>query len=331
MAAAEFKRYALDPTGKSSDNLVAGEVRELTPGAMRAVAPKYGPFFTESMVIYDNGTNRLLIRGVDYELVDLVQEATLKYGQEIMAAILIKNTAVTSQVRITYQVLGGLYQNNSEGIIELYNALMGDARGVDWSKVFNKPKDYPPAPHMHDLMNIHGFGPLVVALERVRDAIVLSNIPAFEDLVSWVKAYSGGSVFFDPVVTSLRKNSIQKFNIQSSNKPNGTVFYWTIESAIEDESFAEKSGSFTLFQNRGEFQIKLGSKAPVQNKPFNIAIRQDSVNGPILSTIEGIVYIGENPMTPGGEQTVMDLFMECCLLEPTVNINAMSMYIIGGR
>ena len=144
MPSAPLIRYPLDPTGTNADNAVSGEVKSLSVAQIRAVAPTYSPFFTESLVIYDHGNNRLLTRGVDYQCVELLQEATLKFGKEIAQLILVINPAVTSQVRYSYQVLGGLYQNNVEGLKNMYETVMSDSRAVNWSDVINKPITYPP-------------------------------------------------------------------------------------------------------------------------------------------------------------------------------------------
>lgn len=320
-------RYELDPTGTNPDNLVAGEIKTLTPGLQaRAAAPTYGPFFAESLVIYDNGTNQLLHRGVDYELLDLVQEATLLYGKEIMQMIVVKNTAVSGQIRLAYQVLGGLYTNNSEGIIEIVDSILNDTRPVDWSLVYDQPDQYPPTPHLHSASDITGTGPIVVALQNIADAITLSNIPAFESLIDWVKSYVGTSVFFDPVVNQLNAGATQVFNIQTSNLANGTKLYWTIEHhGTVDDNFDALSGQFTLFQNRGHFSIMLSDVPPVRNQLFDVLLHVNSVNGDVVTRIEGITYVGSNPDDVG----ISDLMTACCVFELANPMTIDSFYIIG--
>lgn len=334
MAANIFTRYALDPTGKNPDNLILGEVKTLTTSATRAAAPKYGPYFSESMVIYDHGTNRKLDRGIDYDLVDLVQEATLEYGHEIMQVILIRNPSVTNQIRYSYQVLGGLYQNNSEGIIALYDSLVGEGRPVDWSLIFNKPLQYPSTAHLHLLSEIVGFGPVVQALNDIRDAIVLSNVPAFESLIDWVKMYAGSNVIFDPVVRSVKRNQTLKFNITTSKKPNNSKIFWTLlHHGTESDNFVTQSGPIPLFQNRGSFTVQTSNISPDVSRTFDIAIREDTLTGPILTIIEGITLIGLNvdPTGPDAKNTVAALMTSCCLMEPGIRINAKSLYITGDR
>ena len=100
-------RYALDPTGTNSDNRVIGEIHTLTTRTIRAAAPLYGAYFTETLSVYDESTTRLLVRNVDYQCAELLQEATLRYGKEICLVVLIINPDVSNEIRLSYQVLGG--------------------------------------------------------------------------------------------------------------------------------------------------------------------------------------------------------------------------------
>jgi len=320
-------RYALDPTGVNPDNAVSGEIKTLSMGnQVRAAAPTYGPFFAESMVIYDHAVNRLLVKDVDYALLDLVEEPSRLYAKEIMQTILVINTNVSNQIRLSYQVLGGLYQNNSEGLIEMYDTIMNDGRPVDWTNVINTPSEYPPQPHLHEVQDIAGWGPVVVALERIRAAIVLSNIPAFESLIDWVKAYASPSVIFDPTVVQMNAGQSQTFNITTSNRDNGTELFWTIQHhGTSDLNFEQVSGSFVLFQNRSSFTINLSDLPPNTNRTFDVLIRADSVTGGVLTKIEGIIYIG-NTFSPAN---MFDLLTACCLYEDGMPPTVESMYVIG--
>lgn len=179
-------RYALDKTGTNRDNLVAGEIHDLSSRAIRALAPKYGAFFTNSIEIWDNVSNTPLVPDVDFSCVELLEDATLVFGSELCYIVLIKNQNISSQVRINYQVLGGHYQNVVEGIVNMYELAMLDNRPVDWINVLNKPEEFPPSIHKHLLDDVVGFEPVVVALERIRNAIEVSNIPTYEALLDYI-------------------------------------------------------------------------------------------------------------------------------------------------
>ena len=179
-------RFSYDATGINPDNLINGEVHALSLHSVRAVAPVYGPFFSASVQVFDNGTDQILTRGVDYQLVEMLEDITLRLGKEVCNLILILNTNVSSNVRLNYQVVGGMYQNDASSLINMYETVLLDNRPVAWENVLSKPLAFPPTTHLHNLQDVYGFEPLVGALERVRNAIVLSDIPAFEALIDWV-------------------------------------------------------------------------------------------------------------------------------------------------
>lgn len=181
-------RYALDPTGLNPDNLVIAEEHQTTANSVRAVAPNSGAFFAESMLVYDSDTNTQLTAGTDYKCVELLQDATLKYGKEICVLLLIINPAVSSSVTITYQAVGGQFQYDGSAIANLYETVIKDNRPVDWENVLNRPLEYPPTMHNHLLEDVYGFEPVVAAIERVRNAILLSDVPAFEAVIDWMNA-----------------------------------------------------------------------------------------------------------------------------------------------
>lgn len=178
--------YPLDPTGRNPANRVEGELHTLAPKKVRAVIPRYGPYYTASLRVYDNDTGVPLQRNTQYRCVELLQDASMQYGQEICALILIVDSTVSADIRIEYQVLGGYFTNDVTVLSTLYEAVVNDTRPVDWENVEDKPLMYPPTMHRHVLSDVYGWEPIVSVLERIRSAIVLSNVPAFEALLDYV-------------------------------------------------------------------------------------------------------------------------------------------------
>lgn len=319
-------RYPLDPTGVNPDNFVSGEIKVLALTQIRAAAPAYGPFYTESIAVYDNGDSRLLVRGIDYKIVDLLQSATLRFGKEIAQVILIINPAVGPEVRLNYQTLGGEYQSSAESLIDLYDSFLADGRPVDWSEVLNKPTQYTPTLHRHLLEDIYGYEPVVVALERIRNAIVLSDVPAFEALIEWVKANAGSCVITDPMVPEVRINQDKLITVTTSNNRNGQKYYWSIQHVTTtDGLFTTLDGMFTIFQNRSSFHFKTGLTGPNRNRKFNVIIRKERVDGPIVTTIEGITFL----FGTGRENTAMELMNACCIMNPSIHINPRAFFLAG--
>lgn len=328
MSTAPLIRYPLDPTGLNQDNYVSGEIKTLTTAQLRAIAPKYGPFFTEGFTAYDNGNGRILVKGVDFQIVDLLQSATLKFGKEIAQVVLIINPNVSSSVRINYHVLGGAFQGNAEGLVALYDVIMQDGRPVDWTNVLNKPTQYTPTLHNHMLEDVYGFEPLVVAMERIRNALILSDVPAFEALIDWVKRNNNNTVIVDTVLGSIHRDSTHTFGITTSNNRNKQKYYWKVihQGTTTDVNFLTTGGEINIFQNRGSFTLKTSGVLPRGKQLFDIEIRKDSVNGPIATTIEGIVYIGIPT-----ELDMAGMLRACCLLDPEVKVTPTSLFIMGDK
>ena len=170
-------RYQLDTTGININNLVINEPHTLINKPVRVLVPLYGPFYSESLVIYDTAINRLLIKDIDFKIAGLLQEATLRFGKEICEVIVITNSSINTSISITYQTLGGLYQNNIDNLVTMYTNLLNDNRDVDWTTgLLNKPMTFPPSDHTHVIQDWIGFQPIVTALERVANAVTLRNV-----------------------------------------------------------------------------------------------------------------------------------------------------------
>lgn len=165
-------RYTLDPTGVNPDNLIRGETHVLSDRRYRAIAPRYGAFFTQGLVLTDTFNNRILAKGTDYEFTELYQTPTIKYGKEIVGCIVVINTQVSADVSLTYQALGGDFSGNIDALVHFLETRNDGALSTSYLDVMNKPSTFVPSPHIHDLGDGMGFEFLVFALERLRSALV---------------------------------------------------------------------------------------------------------------------------------------------------------------
>lgn len=255
-------RFELDITGTNPNNRVIDEphtVNTLTP--VRSIVPTYGPFFAESLIVRSGATT--LTRGVDYQIVELHQEATLKYGKEISSVILILNSTLGPNFTITYQVLGGHYTYSDEPIANLYEAVINDNRPVDWANIINKPDVYPPTLHRHLMDDLYGFEYIVDYLERIKRAITLGQTAIVLDIINTLltkfkckepnvvlptkKLISHDALMYvlskRKIISNISVDVVQCDNykaqslifvIDTSNLPNNTPVYWylTVASAL---------------------------------------------------------------------------------------------------
>lgn len=359
-----YTRYPVDPTGINPDNKVAGEIHTLQTTSIRAVATTYGPFFTESLVVRDNGNGSVLIKGTDYSVVELLQEATLRFGKEIAMLVLITNPAVSNSVSLDYQNLGGPYQNTAQGVVDMYNALVLDDRPVDWMNVNNKQVEYPPTLHRHFLEDVYGFEPVVVMLERIRNAMVLSDVPAFEALIDWVKSYvenspvvseadietmtpSGKLVSYERLLYALDKHNfnavtvgtgiksvgnggVVDYTVSCSNVPENSVLYWTIEHfGTVPGDFPLQAGLINISSGQGSFNVFVNRASSVilPQLGFRVHLRRNGATGPILATT-GLVNIRQNKSTKASSARIL---VGCCINEANIRPTPRSYFILGDR
>lgn len=310
-------RYAEDPTGSNPDNLVAGEVHTLSDRPIRVVVPKFAPFFNEdSLVLFDNMTQRRLVKNTDYRIPVISREATLRYGKEVGDAILIENSEVSSQVLITYQCIGGDLQKNFDNIATIYESFLNDNRLVDWvTGILGKPSTFPPSEHAHWLSEVFGFEPLAFELERLAQAVQLGNAPAFEAIIQSLKdnitsfedidkgvpvekyvtldkliyaltRFNFNSMTLTPNGGTIGNGGSLWLDVTASNMPDNTVLYWTIEHyGTASTDFEANSGLFTLMNGKGRFMIqaKMDQEAE-EDEPFRLCIRKNSITGHVLIT-----------------------------------------------
>lgn len=163
-------RYPFDPTGVSRDNLVRNETHTLPPVNNRIIAPRLGAFYSNSLVVKYN--NKILVKDEDYELAALYHDATVDTGQDVHVLIYFKNLEIDGDIVIDYQVVGGQFTGVWETIQQYVNVLLVDPRRVRWDDILNKPEQYAPLDHFHDINDVYGLNHLVPKLEEIRQAVI---------------------------------------------------------------------------------------------------------------------------------------------------------------
>lgn len=231
----------LDITGTNPANKIVDEPHTLAPGLqVRSVAPNLGPFFGESIIV-KNDSGVVLTRGTHYQLVELHQEASLKYGKEIFSVILIINTTVSSNVTVTYQALGGHYTYNDNSIVNLYNAVITDNRPVNWANVINKPDQYPPTIHNHLIEDIYGFEAVVDYLERIKRAITLGQTSIVLEIIRELQGTTTISVI-PGTYTKVNVDDVGR--VLSGENPTTLAGYGITDAYTKSEIDNTFSGSY---------------------------------------------------------------------------------------
>lgn len=181
-----IKKYPLDRTATAASNRIQDEPHNVGVKYNRIVAPNAGPYYEDSMIVYDNAGNKL-IKGVDWDPLKPYVEASTTLNIPVANMIVIKNKDITEVVLKVYQVPGGLFQTYTDAIIDLINSLMQENREIQWDDVGGKPLRFQPTPHLHHLKDLYGFEYEVLALEEILRAIQNGDIASHDVIYQYIE------------------------------------------------------------------------------------------------------------------------------------------------
>lgn len=177
----------LDPTGSASSNLIQNEPHAIGATGTRAFPLNYGLFFRESVSVIDVATGNTLVEGTQYYPTQMDLDSSLMYGQEVDAVIIIVDTTVSANVKVTYQALGGVNSLNTQVAQTAITGLDLNDSATCWANVTNKPKDYPPGPHYHQSGDVYGMEYIVSAVKRLAAAITEGQGAAQNELLQYAE------------------------------------------------------------------------------------------------------------------------------------------------
>jgi hypothetical protein len=149
------------------------------------VAPEYGPFYTQGLVITDMATN-LPLTSDQFYCAELETMASLETGLEVMRIIMITDQTVSANISLQYQVVGGEYSASAQAIIDQIYNLNLDDRPATWPAIIGKPAAFSPSAHMHDAGDLIGFEYTVAALDRISKAILLGDEASHDAIYQYI-------------------------------------------------------------------------------------------------------------------------------------------------
>lgn len=309
----------LDTTGTNVNNRIIDEPHTLSNRNIRSIGPNYGPFFAESVVVRD-GIN-ILQRGIDYQIVELHQELTLRFGKEISSVILIINRSVNTNLTITYQAVGGHFAFSSSAIANMYQTVLQDNRPVNWTNITNRPSEFNPVIHRHLLDDIYGFEPVVDSLERIKRAITLGQVEIvlsiIDELVSDFTCKELNRTFpvnklikhdallavlskhrvLSPITINLNtcentKGRMLLFSIDTTQYPVGRTLYWEFfKPSGVINLFSTFTGSFVT--NGGIIQrgVYLTTDERVEEYPLYLGVKENTTDTEYIALTYKVIIL----------------------------------------
>lgn len=162
--AKQYKRYPLDLTGNHPDNRVMAEVHSITPQE-RIFNVMAGAFYTESVQITYLGEQ--LKAHEDFRFHRVVEDAIRQSGKDVAMLIEITDKAISGDIEVRYQAVGGEFQNIHESLVEMLENYKHDARGVFYNDIIEKPRFFEPVRHLTSIYDIYGLNPITGPLNEL--------------------------------------------------------------------------------------------------------------------------------------------------------------------
>ena len=162
--AKQYKRYPLDLTGNHPDNRVMAEVHSITPQE-RIFNVMAGAFYTESVQITYLGER--LTAHEDFRFHRVVEDAIRQSGKDVAMLIEITDKAISGDIEVRYQAVGGEFQNIHESLVEMLENYKHDARGTFYKDIIEKPRFFEPVRHLTSIYDIYGLNPITGPLNEL--------------------------------------------------------------------------------------------------------------------------------------------------------------------
>jgi hypothetical protein len=166
-----------DRTGIASTNFVPNESHpvNLTPGVI--IAAEQGFFYTQSLNVVSMPTNTPLVRGKDFILIGFSSTVTEITGLEVHAGIQLINETRSGTVQLSYQAVGGLIGSSLSLIHDLVEQLKIKPTELGYDQIVNLPDMFPPADHLHDIMDLDGVTAIIHYARDIVEAISGKRAP----------------------------------------------------------------------------------------------------------------------------------------------------------
>lgn len=304
-------RYPFDETGVNPNNLVVGEPVTTLARKIRAVAPEYGPFYTESLVITDTATN-LPLTADQYYCAELEVTASSQTGLEVMRIIMITDQTVSNNLLLQYQVVGGEYSASASAIIDQIYNLNLDDRPATWPSIIGKPSAFAPSAHLHDAGDLYGFEYVTAALDRISSAILLGDEASHDAIYSYIDlATDQINAGVAELQAQLQAHIADQTNphkttaaqvgayTKAQSDANLTAVQTTLQTNINTVNTALQAHEADTNNPHGTTAAQVGAYTKAQSDA-NLTAMQTTLQGNINTVNSALVAHENNPNNPHG-------------------------------
>lgn len=162
--------HPYDPTATLPSNVLITNHSRKVPTAW-IIRPKGGTFYTRDLIIYNNVGGGVMRPLLDYRILEIDSEATVATGKETGRVIVILDSSITD-IKLQRRLVGGKYEPVGSDVDELIDPNEIDAlNSSTWGQIYNLPKKFPPAPHLHPMESVFGVEQIHYMLDEIMQLI----------------------------------------------------------------------------------------------------------------------------------------------------------------
>lgn len=169
----------LDLTGANPANLIIDEIHTLVRVGTknhRLLLPNEGMFYKRGLSVRQTVDGKPLVYGVDYHFGYHAQEFSLLTGLDIETFIVFTNPAVTSEIKISYQALGGDSSLMRNQLKDLLDSIDEDSIVHNFYDIIGMPEGFPgDENHPHEYWQIYAWDSLIENLDFIAAAVENGN------------------------------------------------------------------------------------------------------------------------------------------------------------
>lgn len=170
-------RYPLDLLGENPNNRIS-QTRTLnmtTKMGDKFFIPADAPFFEDGLVLYKVGTPTPLVRGIDFELIFDLPDLFQLTQKNIYGGVKFKDRAISGQVRIEIQVLGGPFLQPVQNTLETIARNKTNVNTATWGEIAGIPSGFPVLNHPMISDDFTSFGDVNTTLREIVSALLASG------------------------------------------------------------------------------------------------------------------------------------------------------------
>lgn len=167
--------FQFDRTAANPANLVTSEPHDLTNNAINVILLNEGSYYADGVVINSVATGNQLVRGTDWVIAHTDLDVSSLTGREVGAGIHFLSQALSGNVAVTYQAVGG-YEGMSQSLIsQLVDAIGAQQNAIiPWSRI-NAPATFPPEEHNHQASHLTELEGLTNVVQDLTNAFAMSH------------------------------------------------------------------------------------------------------------------------------------------------------------